>query len=1023
MLVFFLSGAAALAQSAFLNEIHYDNAGADVGEGIEVAGPAGTALEGFEIIFYNGSGGRPYRTIALHGVIPDERDGSGAVWFPVEGIQNGDPDGVVLYDANAGAVVHLLAWDGTFTGSAGVAAGLIFPDMGVGETSQTPSGYSLQLTGDASDPSGFRWSGPRPASPGRINEGQTIRARAGPRTALAVVPGLIREGDTTTAMLSMTPPPPGPVTAGLSAEPHGLISMPREVAVGPGDGVAMFPVEALRDFRADGFQEVIIRAEFPGIPYGPAAAALQIIDADRPERTGGGFIRLVSLNVRLGVGAPGSAEFASLRELTERLSPDILLLQEVDEANGFADLRLLLQQAGFPPDAPHVAVESDAFAGQPYSGGDFNVAQSVVTASRWPIVRAVQIGRGEPDRREIARFPLYTAIRIPGGSADLGVVNVHFKAGDTEADRFRRAVEAYRVRRFLEDNPDVPALAAVVIAGDCNASDFVEQTESFSTALDPSVHRFSDGSGLPATYLPGPDLAEDGGLILPYAVFPHSAFSPLDLAAVPAVQGDGTVYTFAPAPFRLDYVFLPRRILDSGHVFAQVWNSRLTAVADGLPCRIENVDPRLSEAASDHYPVVVDFRLSPLPQPVLTVDQNSVEEGTTGVKARISVLPPPDRPVAVTVSAWREERVGVVPSPVVLSPARTTAELSIDVPHRPEPEPHRQVMLVAAGDGLAPAMQPIEVRNREAAGLFVISQYTQPQEGTSPRALELLNVSGDTADFRLLPLQVRRYADGSPEPEVVVTVESGLLPDGAVMVVGDAATGNYLAAQGLIPPPTVPFSLVPDGTVHRNSAGEVAFVRVTGTWDGGDALEVVCGGYRCDVFGTIGEDPGTGWADESGAVTTAAGNLSIRPERLTGSSGFRDPGLRFVRAEGSALTGFGSAPIVQDPYLSWAEAAGYSGPGRAPNADPDRTGTCNLLRWILGDGYPPQLAGREWRALTRLPDPGTLAVWEESPDLLNWVPAEGVETRIREDGYVEWIRRGGTPPARSAFQRIAVRRP
>ena len=38
----------------FINEIHYDNTGADVGEGVEIAGPAGTNLACFRIYLYNG---------------------------------------------------------------------------------------------------------------------------------------------------------------------------------------------------------------------------------------------------------------------------------------------------------------------------------------------------------------------------------------------------------------------------------------------------------------------------------------------------------------------------------------------------------------------------------------------------------------------------------------------------------------------------------------------------------------------------------------------------------------------------------------------------------------------------------------------------------------------------------------------------------------------------------------------------------------------------------------------------------
>ena len=56
MLASFSSGSAH-ATSVFINEIHYDNTGGDVGEAIEISGPSGTNLMGWSILLYNGNGG------------------------------------------------------------------------------------------------------------------------------------------------------------------------------------------------------------------------------------------------------------------------------------------------------------------------------------------------------------------------------------------------------------------------------------------------------------------------------------------------------------------------------------------------------------------------------------------------------------------------------------------------------------------------------------------------------------------------------------------------------------------------------------------------------------------------------------------------------------------------------------------------------------------------------------------------------------------------------------------------------
>jgi DNA/RNA endonuclease G (NUC1) len=126
------------------SELHYDNFGTDVGEAIEVEGPAGTNLSGWSIVLYNGNGGVVYNTTALGGTIPDLCSGRGVVFvtYPQDGIQNGSPDGMALVD-NTGAVIEFLSYEGTMTAADGPAAGRVSTDIGVMESS-SPVGQSLQ---------------------------------------------------------------------------------------------------------------------------------------------------------------------------------------------------------------------------------------------------------------------------------------------------------------------------------------------------------------------------------------------------------------------------------------------------------------------------------------------------------------------------------------------------------------------------------------------------------------------------------------------------------------------------------------------------------------------------------------------------------------------------------------------------------------------------------------------------------------------------------------------------------------
>jgi predicted extracellular nuclease len=163
------------AQQVFFNELHYDNTGTDAGEAIEIAGPAGTDLSGWSIVLYNGANGAVYNTMALSGVIPDQSNGIGTLAFnyPENGIQNGSPDGLALVDPS-NVVVQFVSYEGTFTGVGGPADGMPTTDIGISETSSTPTGFSVQLTGPGRVYGDFSWTGPAASSFGAINTGQVI---------------------------------------------------------------------------------------------------------------------------------------------------------------------------------------------------------------------------------------------------------------------------------------------------------------------------------------------------------------------------------------------------------------------------------------------------------------------------------------------------------------------------------------------------------------------------------------------------------------------------------------------------------------------------------------------------------------------------------------------------------------------------------------------------------------------------------------------------------------------------------
>lgn len=162
------------AADIWLNEFHYDNAGGDTGEFVEIAvAPNMAALSptSIEVIFYNGSGGAVYGSETLSLTTPvTTTNGFRFFEVPFAPIQNGSPDGIAI--AVSGVVQQFLSYEGSFIATNGLANGMTSEDIGLNEPSTTATGLSLQLEGTGSTYSDFTWSGPAAESPGAVNTNQ-----------------------------------------------------------------------------------------------------------------------------------------------------------------------------------------------------------------------------------------------------------------------------------------------------------------------------------------------------------------------------------------------------------------------------------------------------------------------------------------------------------------------------------------------------------------------------------------------------------------------------------------------------------------------------------------------------------------------------------------------------------------------------------------------------------------------------------------------------------------------------------
>ena len=170
-----LTAPLAVAQSAYINELHYDNDGGDVGEFVEIAVPAGVDVADLTLTLYNGNGGASYDTITGDAFTPGATSNGTTLYtvFP-SSIQNGSPDGLAL--SASGSLVQFLSYEGSFTAVDGPASGVASTDIGVSEPGDTPVGQSLQLTGSGDEYGDFAWSGPAEDTPGQPNTGQTFEA-------------------------------------------------------------------------------------------------------------------------------------------------------------------------------------------------------------------------------------------------------------------------------------------------------------------------------------------------------------------------------------------------------------------------------------------------------------------------------------------------------------------------------------------------------------------------------------------------------------------------------------------------------------------------------------------------------------------------------------------------------------------------------------------------------------------------------------------------------------------------------
>ena len=120
-----------------------------------------------------------YHTVPLTGMLPDQSNNFGTLWFDIPGIQNGPADGIAFVAENEG-VFEFISYAGTMTALNGPAKGMTSIDIGVREDDTCSIDSSLRRVGTGWIDNHFRWEGPAYHSKGAFNAGQAIPNKSSP---------------------------------------------------------------------------------------------------------------------------------------------------------------------------------------------------------------------------------------------------------------------------------------------------------------------------------------------------------------------------------------------------------------------------------------------------------------------------------------------------------------------------------------------------------------------------------------------------------------------------------------------------------------------------------------------------------------------------------------------------------------------------------------------------------------------------------------------------------------------------
>lgn len=298
-------------------------------------------------------------------------------------------------------------------------------------------------------------------------------------------------------------------------------------------------------------------------------------------------MRVATYNIENGVGAIGSEEYNAVQAILARMDADIVCFQEL-QTTSFAAWSNMAATLGYPYNA--IGWDGGSMAGSLYMG----------YFSRFPILSTYNV-ESPPGAKEMSRYPFRAVIDVPDAHNPLVIWNMHHKSGAASIDKFRRAIEAYRIVQDIDsylvehfDNEEY------ILVGDMNDDIRDSQTAQFG----------SQPSGAPAGYVLGTDIT----FPVAYATFPVDRYvnAGFSLIRIPAFWESTDIPTTRIASGReLDYIFLSPALCTNslGAPQSEVYYSAMDLGA-GLPKWGDPLPPSASATASDHLPIFVDIQMT-----------------------------------------------------------------------------------------------------------------------------------------------------------------------------------------------------------------------------------------------------------------------------------------------------------------------------------------------------------------------------------------------------------------------------